>query len=106
MRCALSDLGPRSHTALPAWHYRMQTQMSTARGRCRRGSQDVRTCASRGSRTVVEDRRLSLQLDLDLLALFELEWNALLLHLEEIVAGRQRHLADGGVDDPGLAAIA
>src|SRR6185369_2918545 len=49
---------------------------------------------------------MSLQLDLDFLTIFELEWNALLLHLEEIVAGRQRHLADGGVYDPGLAAVA
>jgi hypothetical protein len=49
---------------------------------------------------------MSLQLDFDFLSLFELEWNALLMHLEEIVAGRERHLADGGVYESGLLAVA
>src|SRR4051794_12214846 len=48
----------------------------------------------------------SLQLDLDFLSLFELERDAQLLHLKEIVAGRKRHPADGGVYNSGLAAVA
>jgi len=50
-------------------------------------------------------RVLSLQLDLDFLALFKLERNTQLFHLKEILAGRKRHPADGGVDVPGLAAV-
>ena len=46
---------------------------------------------------------MSLQLDFDFLSLFELEWNALLMHLEEIVAGRVRR--SYGLTDEGSAAL-